>query len=363
MTRAQSHSRVPVNLISGPLGVGKTTTINHLLRQRPADQRWAVLVNEYGLVGLDGAFMEGGPGQAAGDAAPGVEIQEVAGGCICCSAAMMFEVSLVRLLRRRPDRLLIEPTGLAAVSGILETLGRAGIREAVEVRSVMCMLDPARLEQSLGREEVRDQIDAADILLGGRCDLADAAQLRHFDAWASDLYPPKRWVERVDRGKISASLLDLVGDRATRHTMSPSRTPHHLAHEHEHHDHEHEHHDHDHHGDGVSLNLEEGRTITRRVHPSELASTMGWICHAELVFDADRALSWLRALAGIPGARRTKAVLHTTRGWQLYNLADRAEEVRPSGYRRDSRIEVVVEEVPLPDVEAVEQDLRACLSR
>ena len=129
MTRAQSYSRVPVNLISGPLGVGKTTTINHLLRQRPADQRWAVLVNEYGLVGLDGAFMEGfqgrPPGTQHGGRDPGGRRR-----CICCSAAMMFEVSLVRLLRRRPDRLLIEPTGLAAVSGILEALGRAGIREA-----------------------------------------------------------------------------------------------------------------------------------------------------------------------------------------------------------------------------------------
>ena len=54
-------SRIPVNLISGPLGVGKTTTINHLLRNRPAGERWAVLVNEYGLIGLDAALMEPEP--------------------------------------------------------------------------------------------------------------------------------------------------------------------------------------------------------------------------------------------------------------------------------------------------------------
>jgi len=58
------------------------------------------------------------------------EIREVAGGCICCSAGIMFEVSLVMLLQRRPVRLLIEPTGLAALPGILDTLNRPGIREA-----------------------------------------------------------------------------------------------------------------------------------------------------------------------------------------------------------------------------------------
>ena len=71
--------KIPVNLIAGPLGVGKTTTINHLLQNRADGEQWAVLVNEYGLIGLDAAMMESEPesGQPAG-----VEIREVAGGCI-----------------------------------------------------------------------------------------------------------------------------------------------------------------------------------------------------------------------------------------------------------------------------------------
>ena len=130
--------RIPVNLIAGSLGVGKTTAMNHLLNQRPDHERWAVLVNEYGLVGLDAALMAT-PGKEAKTG--GVEIREVAGGCICCSAGIMFEMSLVLLLQRRLDRLLIEPTGLAALSGILDTLDRPGICEAIDVRSVLCLLD------------------------------------------------------------------------------------------------------------------------------------------------------------------------------------------------------------------------------
>ena len=116
---ARPRPPIPVNIISGPLGVGKTTTINQLLAQRPSNERWAVLVNEYGLVGLDAALLESSPDNAR---RPSVEIREVAGGCICCSAGFMFDMSLVLLLQRRPDRLLIEPTGLAALSGILNTL-------------------------------------------------------------------------------------------------------------------------------------------------------------------------------------------------------------------------------------------------
>ena len=199
---------IPVNVIAGPLGVGKTTVINSLLAQRPLGERWAVLVNEYGLVGLDAALME----QEQGGTAPaGVEIREVAGGCICCTAGVMFEMSLVMLLRRRPDRLLIEPTGLAALSGILDTLDRPGIRGSVDVRSVVCLLDPARLDEVLGREEVRDQVDAADVLLGSRADLADQRDCDAFEAWAESLFPKKAHVGLMHHGWVGLRHHSWVG--------------------------------------------------------------------------------------------------------------------------------------------------------
>ena len=105
-----------------------------------------------------------------GTGTPGVDIKEVAG-CDAYVAApgLCLKCLLVMLLQRKPDRLLIEPTGLAALSGILDTLDRSGIRESVDVRSVICLLDPSRFEDDLKRDEVRDQVDAADVLwLAGR---------------------------------------------------------------------------------------------------------------------------------------------------------------------------------------------------
>lgn len=344
-------NRIPVNLIAGPLGVGKTTTINHLLKHRPAGERWAVLVNEYGLVGLDAALMEGSGDRGA---RPGVEIREVAGGCICCSAGFMFEVSLVLLLQRRPARLLIEPTGLAALSSILDTLDRKGIRESVDVRSVVCLLEPGGLDDALLREEVRDQIDAADVLLASRSDLASAEQLQAFDSWALGHFPHKQFVGHIERGGIPLSLLDLVSNRDA---AVPRR-----GHRHEdshHHTHEHERHSQD---VEPSVSCDEAHPIVLRAHQAQLASTFGWICWAGLLFDADRARSWLQRLSRLPGALRTKAVLRTTEGWWGFNFAEGVEEARPSGYRRDSRLEVVIEGAQLPDAASLENELRDCLS-
>ena len=69
-----SQQRIPVNIVAGPLGVGKTTTINHLLKQRPDNEHWAILVNEYGLVGLDAALMVKDP---LVKNSAGVEIKEL----------------------------------------------------------------------------------------------------------------------------------------------------------------------------------------------------------------------------------------------------------------------------------------------
>lgn len=350
------RKRIPVNLIAGPLGVGKTTTINHLLHHRPADERWAVLVNEYGLIGLDAALMESAaePGQP-----PGVEIREVTGGCICCSAGFLFEMSLVLLLQRRPDRLLIEPTGLAAVSGILDTLDRPGIRESVDVRSILCLLDPARLDEALVREEVQDQVEAADVLLASRPDHATAEQLESFQSWASSLFPAKRFVGLVEKGRVDRALLDLSADR----TAAAPRAGHRHGTDHHHHR-DHEAHDQDAGTESAvtSVVCDASRPIVLRSHRSPITSTVGWICWDELVFDAERVSCLLSELAQLPGARRTKAVLRTNEGWWGFNFADGMEEVRPSGYRRDSRLEVVIEGEQVPDSDALERKLRACLA-
>ncbi|MEM9074208.1 MAG: GTP-binding protein [Myxococcota bacterium] len=325
-----------VNLIAGPLGVGKTTTINHLLKQRPEHETWAVLVNEYGLVGLDAALM-------SDEGSPGVHIREVAGGCICCTAAVMLEASLVQLLRRRPHRLLIEPTGLATTSGIVDTLNRPGIRGSVDLRSILCLLDPSRVEELAERDEVKDQIASATVLLASRADLATEDQLRAFDTWASSLRPRKQWVGSIRKGVLDPALLDLVGEPA-----APAPPHEHLGHAH----------------DAPHDEMEKcdaSNPIVQRTHRSPAASTMGWICWDALVFDADRVSHLLRRLAEQPGTRRLKAVLRTNQGWWGFNFADQVQLMSQREPREDSRLELVFEGADPPDADAVQQEIRGCL--
>ena len=99
------------NLITGFLGSGKTTSILHLLAHKDPNEKWAVLVNEFGEVGIDGALL----------ADSGALLKEIPGGCMCCVNGLPMQVGLNTLLRQgKPDRLLIEPTGLGHPKQILD---------------------------------------------------------------------------------------------------------------------------------------------------------------------------------------------------------------------------------------------------
>ncbi len=125
---------IPTHVIAGPLGAGKTSLIRQLLAQRPPNERWAVLVNEFGLVGLDAALLSRDN--------EGIAIGEVAGGCLCCVNGMPFQVGLGRLLRKaRPDRLFIEPSGLGHPVQLLGQLRQAPWSGVLAVQPLLMVLD------------------------------------------------------------------------------------------------------------------------------------------------------------------------------------------------------------------------------
>ena len=129
---------IPTHVIAGPLGAGKTSLIRHLLAQRPPNERWAVLINEFGQIGLDAALLTRD--------IEGIALGEVAGGCLCCVNGAPFQIGLGRLLRKaRPDRLFIEPSGLGHPAQLLRQLSEAPWQGVLAVQPCVLVLDAQAL--------------------------------------------------------------------------------------------------------------------------------------------------------------------------------------------------------------------------
>ena len=194
---------IPVNLITGFLGVGKTTAVRHLLRGHPDGEKWAVLVNEFGEVGVDGALL----------AEQGAVIQEVAGGCLCCVAAPAFTTGLNRVIRQhRPDRILIEPSGLGHPAQLLDTLTGPLYADTLDVQATICLVDARHLSSPRHTEHpnFQDQIHLADVLVANKADLYSENDLKAFEDYAALLSPAKQKIGCVERGTIDPVWLTLV---------------------------------------------------------------------------------------------------------------------------------------------------------
>lgn len=154
-----------VNLITGFLGSGKTTLLCHLLAARPSGENWAVLVNEFGEIGIDGALL----------ADRGATLKEIPGGCLCCVNGLPMQVGLNMLLKSKPDRLLIEPTGLGHPRQVLEMLSAPVYQSWLQLNATLTLLDARQLADPriVANENFRDQLAAADLVIANKRDCWD----------------------------------------------------------------------------------------------------------------------------------------------------------------------------------------------
>ena len=190
-------AKIPVTIITGFLGAGKTTLIRHLMAN-PQGKRLAVLVNEFGTVGVDGDILK----SCADENCPVENIVELANGCICCTVADDFISTIEALMAmpQRPDHILIETSGLALPKPLLKAFDWPAIRSKITVDGVIALADAEAVaagrfapdvaavdaqraaDDSIDHEtplsEVfEDQIACADIVLLSKADLAGEAGL------------------------------------------------------------------------------------------------------------------------------------------------------------------------------------------
>ena len=199
-------SAVPTNIITGFLGVGKTSTIKHLLRARPAGERWAVLVNEFGEIGIDGSLFAGEHRESEG-----VFVREVPGGCMCCAAGLPMQIALNQLLTlAKPDRLLIEPTGLGHPREVLEVLSSSFYTEVIDLQKILTLVDARKLSDAryTEHETFNQQIDIADVIVGNKRDLYGAEDSARLGAYADQRGRSSRQVVFTKHGEVDHTLLE-----------------------------------------------------------------------------------------------------------------------------------------------------------
>ena len=314
---------IPVQIVGGFLGTGKTTFIREELARRPGE-RVAVIVNDFGEASLDEATLS--------EEAP-FEITNIPGGCVCCTAPEGFVDALGAVLDTGPDRLLIEPTGLARPQDIIDTIRRCPHSDRLTLAPVVVLVDPARLEGGSDAEQtlVAQQLAIADVLVANRVDQASEPALERFRAIAAERWPAPLAVHETTHAKIPAELLawpEGEGARLSRDgvTALPHGDPP-TDHGHDHHDgHDH---DHDHsHGDST-----------------EGFASRSWRWSPERIFSRERlSRAVLRGQQGNAGAplARFKGIFRTEEGVVRLQIAGGELHQERSEFRRDSRADAIV---------------------
>lgn len=174
---------VKVNIICGFLGVGKTTLLRNLLAK--SSEGTAVLINEFGEIGLDGLLVRQGQN---------ISLAELPSGCVCCSLRRDL-VEAVQEIREKvsPQRLIIEPSGIAAPSGILEALASPQLAGMLEIEAVVGIVDCTSFienyESGMFGTFYLDQVHNSDIILLNKTDLVDGELLERTERLVRELNP------------------------------------------------------------------------------------------------------------------------------------------------------------------------------
>jgi G3E family GTPase len=329
-------------LFSGFFGVGKTTAISSLLSRKSKNENWAILVNEFGEVAIDHTVLN----RADED---NVTIREIPGGCMCCAMNIPMRSAITEILRRvRPDRLLIEPTGIGHPSGILDELQSPDLQDIIDIGAVICFLDPrfvgdSRIEQV---EIFRDQIQLADVLIATKTDLASKEDMERYYSWAEGLFPEKYFIGETLFGNIDESFLDILPHKR-RLPLFPNL--------------------HIHEKQATLYKSVDPRpgTVVRLENRGAGYQGCGWIFAGKDQFDEDALIDYLGPPGpeGLENIERLKGVFRVGPGWVLIDRVRDELSILPTEYNQDSRVEMILSDNTPVDWLAIEAILSKCIKK
>ncbi len=307
---ANAVNKTRVHLFSGFLGVGKTTALKSLMAQKDPAEKWVIIVNEFGEIGIDGAVLSDN----------GIPVAEIAGGCLCCVAGPQMAGTVAKMLRdNQPHRLMIEASGLAHAASVTDELKAKPLGDDLEVGAVFTVVDPRQFvnDDYAAQLLYKDQIGVADVLVASKTDLCDEATLHAFRERAAKLFPPKALVAEVANAQLDIAWLETPVVTKSRYRIK------------------------------ALPDLDMG------------FQSQGFTFDAGLNFDGERLTHFFNELPQLcQGLVRAKGVFQVLGTWVWLNWVDGQWGANQVSWRRDSRFELIAQSF---DVDQIEARLQAAL--
>lgn len=369
---------IPCTLVTGFLGAGKTTVINQLLATKPNDERWALLINEFGRIGIDGALLASSQDNELEQ--KNIAIREVSGGCICCTSQLPLQIAISRLLsEHHPQRLLIEPTGLAHPRELILQLSAPHWQTALKMNAVITVLSAEQWQQTKYRDNdgFQAHVRDADVLIINRyvqlntsekqtlvewittlnaqvkiiwsvsgltaSEATDSSDAHSSDSLVTDAYSstlndqlnqPSSIISNQRKVTISNPKKSMIGLQSPANSLatvpsSSSST------------------------DETKAQASADSDLPYRYHEEQQDFQLaGWRLPAHYILNADDLQNWLLAL---PNWERIKGVVHTSDGWMKINFNPGSLTTRTIDPQTDSRLEIILQLGNTVDTHAVDK--------
>lgn len=302
--------KTKVHLFSGFLGTGKTTAIRSLIDQKPQDEQWLIIVNEFGEIGIDGAVLSDN----------GIPVAEISGGCLCCTAGAQMGDTVKKMLQQnQPHRLIIEASGLAHAAGVIDELKAPEFTDILDIAAVFTVIDPRQFIDSnfASHALYKDQIGVCDVLLASKTDLCTAEQLQQFHEQAAKLFPPKALIAETNHAQVKIEWLDTPVTEKSRYRL---------------------------------------KTLPENTMGYQ---SQGFTFAAGRNFDGERLTQFFNDLPKLTdGLVRAKGVFQVLDTWVWLNWVDGQWGANQVSWRRDSRFELIAKSF---DVDEIERRLNAAL--
>jgi G3E family GTPase len=339
---APASTKIPVTVLTGYLGAGKTTLLNRILSENHG-KKYAVIVNEFGEVGIDNDLIIGAD----------EEVFEMNNGCVCCTVRGDLVRILDGLMKRKGkfDAIIVETTGLADPAPVAQTFFvDEDVQNNARLDAVVTVADAKWLSERLkDAPEAKNQIAFADVIVLNKTDLVSKPELAEVEARIRGINPYAK-LHRTERCQVALS--DVLERGAFDLDRILELEPDFLKEDDHDHHHDHGHHDHDHHDHGHDDHGHDHDHSLKHYHDEDMQSLA---LHSDKPLDQDKFMPWLQELLAAEGQKilRSKGIMafsgdddrYVFQGVHMMLEGSRQREWKPDE-KRQSRLVFIGRELP-----------------